>query len=271
MGFFDHSHALRAAAFACGLLSFEAAALAGPAGLPYGLTFSTETAQPFGLSVSPVDRGDLHIKWSGVARRLEDERVQLALCDGDREHCASEAALKFLAIVDSGRQHEGRARLGQINRAVNLAIRAVDDFAQFGELDVWSSPLVTFYRGAGDCEDYAIAKYVALSMAGIAAEDLRIVVMTDTIRHEGHAVAAVRLDGHWLMLDNMRMAMIEDSYVRNYRPLFVIGENGVMRYADMPVMAAAPEQQAAPAVAFNAELGPVAVSTKLRSEAVDAL
>jgi predicted transglutaminase-like cysteine proteinase len=258
MGFFNHSHALRAAAFACGLLSFGTAALAGPAGLPYGLTFSSETGQPFGLSVAPVDRGDLHIKWSRVARRLEDERVQLAVCDGDREHCASEAALKFLAIVDSGRQHEGRARLGQINRAINLSIRAVDDFAQFGEIDVWSSPLATFYRGAGDCEDYAIAKYVALSMAGIEAEDLRIVVMTDTIRHEGHAVAAVRLDGHWLMLDNRRMAMVEDSDVRNYRPLFVIGETGLMRYSDRPVMAAAPEQQAAPVIAFNSEPGSIA-------------
>ena len=27
-----------------------------------------------------------------------------------------------------------------------------------GEIDVWSSPLVTFATGAGDCEDYAIAK-----------------------------------------------------------------------------------------------------------------
>ena len=65
--------------------------------------------------------------------RLDDERVQLALCDGDRENCASDAALKLLAIVDVGRQREGRARLGEINRAINLAIRAADDFAQFGE------------------------------------------------------------------------------------------------------------------------------------------
>jgi predicted transglutaminase-like cysteine proteinase len=252
MGFFDHSHALRAAVFACGLLSFGTATLAGPAGLPYGLTFALDSDQPFGLSASPVYGGGLQIKWSGVARRLEDERVQLALCDGNREHCASEAALKFLTIVDSGREREGRARIGEINRAINLSIRAVDDFVQFGEVDVWSSPLVTFYRGAGDCEDYAIAKYVALSMAGIAAEDLRIVVMTDTIRHEGHAVAAVRLDGHWLMLDNRRMAMVEDSYVRNYRPLFVIGETGVMRYTDRPVLAGAPEQQATPASALVA-------------------
>ena len=39
-----------------------------------------------------------------------------------------------------------------------------------------------------------------------------------------------RLEGHWLMLDNRRMAMIEDTDVRNDRPLFVIDDVGVMRY-----------------------------------------
>ena len=89
----------------------------------------------------------------------------------------------------------------------------MSDLAQYGQIDVWSSPLVTFAHGAGDCEDYAIAKFVALRLAGIAADDLRIVIMHDTIRGEDHAVAAARLDGHWLTLDNRRMAMVEDVYV----------------------------------------------------------
>jgi hypothetical protein len=50
-------------------------------------------------------------------------------------------------------------------------------------------------------------------------------------------VVAARLDGRWLMLDNRRMAMVEDSDVRNYRPTFVIGQHGVMRYADSSLLA----------------------------------
>ena len=92
-------------------------------------------------------------------------------------------------------------------------------------------------RGGGDCEDYAIAKFVALRLAGIAPDDLRIVVMHDTIHGEDHAVAAARLDGRWLTLDNRRMAMVEDADVRNYRPTFVIDQHGVMRYADAPLLA----------------------------------
>ncbi|HEX9469703.1 MAG TPA: transglutaminase-like cysteine peptidase, partial [Bradyrhizobium sp.] len=89
------------------------------------------------------------------------------------------------------------------------------------------------------CEDYAIAKFVALRQAGIAPDDLRIVIMRDTIRGEDHAVAAARLDGHWLTLDNQRMAIVEDADVRNYRPTFVIDQYGIMQYADTPLLASA--------------------------------
>jgi predicted transglutaminase-like cysteine proteinase len=235
MGLLDHGCALRTAILACGLAWFGPAMGAGlgASKLAVSSAVAPQSTEPFGLSTQPVHNGGLLAKWLKVARRIDDEKVQLALCDGDRERCASEAALQLLAIVDSGRNRDGRARLGEINRGINLAIHPKSDLAQFGEIDVWSSPLVTFYRGAGDCEDYAIAKFVALGMAGIPAEDLRIVVLTDTIQDEGHAVVAARLDGHWLILDNARMAMVEDGSARNYRPLFVIDQNGVMKYSPL--------------------------------------
>ena len=195
------------------------------------------SAEPFGRSAFVLSAGALLEKWRGVARQLDDEAVQLALCDGDRDRCVSPAALQLLAIVDNARARDGRARLGEINRAINLAIRPMSDLAQYGEIDVWSSPLVTLAHGAGDCEDYAIAKFVALRLAGIAPGDLRIVIMRDTIRGEDHAVAAARLDGRWLTLDNRRMAMIEDAQVRNYRPTFVIDQTGIMQYVDAPLLA----------------------------------
>jgi predicted transglutaminase-like cysteine proteinase len=262
MGTFGHSHALRAIALACGIALLLPATSLRAATLDSlgSLELASRSTEPFGLTAYPLSFGLLREKWLGVERKLDDERVQLALCDGDRERCASSAALQFLAIVDNGRERDGRARLGQINRAINLAIRPMSDLAQYGEIDVWSSPLATFYRGAGDCEDYAIAKFVALQQAGISPDDLRIVVMRNTMLGEDHAVAAVRLDGHWLMLDNQRMAMVEDGYVRNYRPLFVIGQSGVMKYDDTPLLAATPEQDIAPAAALELAAQPGLIS-----------
>jgi len=51
----------------------------------------------------------------------------------------------------------------------------------------------------------------------------------------GTAVAAARLDGHWLTLDNRRMAMVEDDDARGYQPLFVLYRSAVMKYVDEPV------------------------------------
>jgi predicted transglutaminase-like cysteine proteinase len=257
MNFFGQPHAVRALVLASSMLWFGPAATL-TAGTPDSSATSElagSSSEPFGLPASKLFAGATFEKWRGVERKLDDERVQLALCDGDRERCASPAALRFLAVVENARVREGRARLGEINRAINLAIRPISDQAHYGEVDVWSSPLVTFADGAGDCEDYAIAKFVALRQAGVSPDDLRIVIMRDVYRREDHAVAAARLDGHWLTLDNRRMAMVEDADIRNYRPLFVIDQYGVMQYGDAPLLAGLPQDHAAPAVVLAAQPG----------------
>ncbi len=262
MAFFTKARASRAVLLACGMVWLGSAdiSVAGPVGIPYGSSPRLKSGEPFGLYTTPVYNGGLLRKWLGVAHKLEDERVQLALCDGDRERCVSQAALKFLRIVDSGRQRDGRARIGEVNHAINLAIRPMEDLAQWGKVDVWSSPLVTFNTGAGDCEDYAIAKYVALQMAGIPSEDLRIVVVLD-VNGEGHAVASARSNGHWLILDNQQTAMIEDVNARSYRPRFVIDEFGVMEYSDRPLSVSAPERDnKRPVVAIVAQPGSMTAS-----------
>jgi predicted transglutaminase-like cysteine proteinase len=234
---FGHSRALRAVvlAWVMAWLGPAAGLTAGAPG-PSGPSDRIEkSAEPFGLFASRLAGGGLRQKWLGVQARLDDERVQIALCEGDRERCVSPSALRFLAIVDAAKAREGRARLGEINRAINLAIRPMSDLVQYGEIDLWSPPLATLARGAGDCEDYAIAKFVALQLAGVAPDDLRIVIMHEIISGEDHAVAAARLDGRWLTLDNRRMVMIEDAEVKNYQPTFVIDRDGVKRYQEAPM------------------------------------
>jgi predicted transglutaminase-like cysteine proteinase len=244
MGLFDYSRALRTVvlgfalslALSLGMACFgQAARAAGALNSTESTGPTTKSAEPFGLFTSTLSEGGLRDKWLGVERELDDELLVLALCEEDRGNCASPAALQFLTIVDNAKARDGRARFGEINRAINLAIRPVSDLAQYGAVDVWRSPLATFAKGAGDCEDYAIAKLVALRLAGIPAEDVKLLVLRDTLRGEDHAVVAARLDGRWLTLDNRRMAMIEDAAVRNYRPTFLIDRDGVKRYQDAPL------------------------------------
>ena len=136
----------------------------------------------------------------------------------------------LLAIVDEGRAHSGRARIGVINRAINLAIIPTSDLVQWGVVDRWSAPLETFTTHRGDCEDYAIAKYVALRAAGVAPKDIKLIVVRNTDVGENHVVVAVQLDGAWVILDNRWLALVQDREMWRAIPLFEIDEDGVHQF-----------------------------------------
>jgi predicted transglutaminase-like cysteine proteinase len=191
---------------------------------------SPAMTEPFGPNTVPVASGEVLSKWSGVEADIRAESNILSRCRANAELCPA-AARKFLAIVAQGSAQTGRARIGVINRAINLAIRPMSDLAQWGVVDRWSAPLVTLSTGRGDCEDYAIAKYVALKEAGVAAEDLRLVIVRDLAVGGDHAVVAARLDGNWIVLDNRRLTLVEDSQTRQMVPLFVLGQTGVREFA----------------------------------------
>lgn len=174
---------------------------------------------PFGLTTS--HSGAMAEKWRGLQPVIRIETRMLDMCRSDSRLCAP-AVSRFLAIVDAGRPLNGRARVGEINRAVNLAIRPVSDVARFNVPDVWTTPLMTFAAGAGDCEDYAIAKYVALREAGMDAADLRMMIVHDRALNQDHAVTAARVDGQWLILDNRRMLLLTDTDVVNMTPLVAL-------------------------------------------------
>jgi predicted transglutaminase-like cysteine proteinase len=246
---FDTKRRWRATLVACSLVLTGAGQVSAAPLVPFrSADLLAHPAEPFGRSATSLpDANTLSEKWSGVEREIDDELLVLALCEENRANCTSPAALRFLDIIAAGKARDGRARLGEINRALNLAAKPASDEALYGAPDVWRAPLEFLTIGAGDCEDYAIAKFVALRAAGVASEDLRLVILRDAIRNEDHAVASVRLDGRWWLLDNRRMAMVEDVSLLNHQPLFVIDGQGVRQYRDAPLMAGAQQRKVEPA------------------------
>ena len=193
------------------------------------LAKSPTLAAPFGLNAVPVADGELLTNWSSVEADIRAESEILAQCRENIVLCPP-AARTLLAIVAQGRAQTGRARIGVINRAINLAIHPMSDLAQWGVEDRWTAPLATLTTGFGDCEDYAIAKYVALMQAGVAAEDVQLIIVRDLARDGDHAVVAVRLDGHWIMLDNRWLALVDDREMRRIIPRFVLDHEGVKQF-----------------------------------------
>lgn len=196
-----------------GLVALESARLPNIQPVPAAKT------GPFGLAAA--NSGSFSARWRLLQPSIRIELKILAFCRTNPADCPA-AAAKFGAVVDAAHSRDGLARVGEVNRAVNLAIRPVSDQEQYGVPDLWASPLMTFGSGAGDCEDYAIAKYVALREAGMASADLRLVVVYNRPAHENHMVAAARVEGRWRILDNRTMRLVADDETADYTPLAVL-------------------------------------------------
>jgi predicted transglutaminase-like cysteine proteinase len=109
----------------------------------------------FGMQTTPA-AGEVAAKWRAVEADIKSEQQVLARCNS-QEAC-SIVARNMLDIVAEGAGRTGRARVGLINRAVDLAITPSSDEAQWGVADHWSPPFETLQTHRGDCEDYAIVK-----------------------------------------------------------------------------------------------------------------
>ena len=192
-------------------------------------------SEPFDLKAN-AEHASISSKWNELQSRILDDERALAACRADESTC-SDSARRFLSIVELGRKQEGRARLGSVNRAVNLSIRPTSDWVQYGQADFWASPLQTLGSGAGDCEDYAIVKYLVLRELGFLARDLRLVIVRDDKRHAEHAVAAIRYQQRWLILDNRTLAILDAEDASHYRPLYALHQDGAR-----PIATAAIEQ-----------------------------
>jgi predicted transglutaminase-like cysteine proteinase len=167
--------------------------------------------------------GPLAQIWQDVKLRVLIDMASLALCAAQEASC-SPAASAVRKIVDEARNHDGLARIGFINRAINLAIKpAIDPF-------VWQLALATLSAGAGDCKDYAVAKYFALLEAGFPERDVKLVIVRLIAAHQDHAIVTVRLNGGWILLDNRWLALIHDFELRRAEPLYILDEAGVRRF-----------------------------------------
>jgi predicted transglutaminase-like cysteine proteinase len=190
----------------------------------------SRSPEPFGLATFRAPESLLWQKWRGVEADIARDRLVLERCRADMSACPSNGS-QFLRLIGAVKAKSGRAQLSEVNEGVNAAIRYVSDLAQFGELDRWSSALATFATTKGDCEDYAIAKYVALREAGFAAGDLKILLVRDRTVRMDHAVLAARLEARWFILDNRWSELREDSQSLNLAPQFAISTSGVHLFA----------------------------------------
>jgi predicted transglutaminase-like cysteine proteinase len=126
-------------------------------------------------------------------------------------------------------------KLKRINDFVNQKIAFEDDRSVWDQSDYWATPLETIGQGRGDCEDFAIIKYVSLRRAGIASDKLRLIYVKATLKtpdgpiQVAHMVLAYYAspNAEPILLDNLQPKILPASKRPDLKPVFSFNSAGI--------------------------------------------
>ncbi len=86
----------------------------------------------------------------------------------------AERVRRWRELLEDLADEDEQTQIIRVNEFFNRQLRYQDDQVTWGQEDFWATPLEALDKGAGDCEDYSIAKYVSLRKLGIPDERLRL-------------------------------------------------------------------------------------------------
>lgn len=108
--------------------------------------------------------------------------------------------------------------------------RSRSDLDNYGVKEYWAAPYEFLQKASGDCEDYAIIKYLALRYFSWPAENLWVVLVTDNTTKGQHAVLVARFNSKIFVLDNLSkpkyLLIPASDYMTRYTPYFAVNELG---------------------------------------------
>ena len=142
---------------------------------------------------------------------------------------------QWLALLDTLPALPERQQLQQVNRFIHRHIRYREDSALYGQSDYWASITETFAHGLGDCEDYAIAQYASLRLAGIADSKLRLVYVRARIGGPQSGVSQAHMvlgyypsaNAEPLILDSLISYILPASQRPDLTPVFSFNAAGL--------------------------------------------
>lgn len=180
-----------------------------------------QRVQLFGVSAKPYTDTQAFTKWHGVLARFEAE------FDHGMQTYQGRAWAKFLTnLKGQDRYTQARAVNAYFNR-----IKFRDDAPNWGQKDMWATPFEFMQRG-GDCEDYAVAKYISLRALGVPEKQLHLTVVYDREMKLPHAVLVLRgKNGQNFVLDNQTSRMAPAQLLQSrYQPIFGLNQTAWWHY-----------------------------------------
>lgn len=159
-------------------------------------------------------------KWRGAMDRFQKE---LGGCPAATCNTKSwQAMLEGLKGVDL------KTQVKKVNSTLNKHPYIIDPI-NWNLPDYWATPF-QFLRKNGDCEDYAISKFMALRALGVPSDLMRIVVLNDLNLGLAHAILVVTVDGTPFVLDNQIKTVVPASSIHHYQPVYGVNDKGWWLY-----------------------------------------
>lgn len=167
-------------------------------------------------------------KWMDVLRRYEESSRRLdEACDDSRY-----SPCRLGGWRDAMQKLQGKSLMEQVdgvNRFVN-AYPYIEDIINWGLEDYWETPY-EFQLQNGDCEDYAISKYMSLRALGVPEEKMRIEIVQDlNLGGIIHAVLIVFVGEEVYVLDNQIKQTMRAVDIYHYKPIYSINETHWWRH-----------------------------------------
>lgn len=122
-----------------------------------------------------------------------------------------------------------REKLEKTNHFFNSKIRFANDIDVWGVEDYWATPFEFLGKGAGDCEDFAIAKYFTLRAMGVSDEKLKITYVKALQYNIHHMVLTYYSDptAEPLVLDNLLDSINPAAKRTDLMPIFSFNGSGL--------------------------------------------
>lgn len=122
-----------------------------------------------------------------------------------------------------------REQLSAVNRFFNQQLSFRDDTRIWRQTDYWATPVESLVKGAGDCEDYALAKYFSLRNLGVPSEKLRITYVKALTHNQAHMVLTYYATpgADPLVLDNLISDIRPASNRKDLLPVYAFNAEGL--------------------------------------------
>jgi len=165
-------------------------------------------------------------QWTDAMARAQSELGQTRVCAGAESSACTPR--EWRNLIDGLSGLPLMDKLARVNDAIN-SHPYVPTQINWGRSMYWEAPFEFLAKG-GQCQDYAITKYLALREAGVPDQDLRVLVLHDTQINADHAVLVANVDGVNYLLDNLNPRILPASQVTAYRPYYAINQSGMWFY-----------------------------------------